>query len=272
MGKNNRVSPDRPFRKRDNFFDKSKPEFKAKNKFPNKYNKAKPTDLKPKKDFLKPSTNGSNDFFVKPFSAKNEISKQSEKPDKKVNTESQKERRPFDKKAWRLKKYSKKYKLDQWEDKRKKAVLRGYYRNLKDDEPKLDVKKIYEENPSEDEDDAGRTNEENENNLNKSIDDEKELPISEPEVFEEPAINAKQKKNKAFKKAHMEFQRLKEEKLKKKEEVMKVKAEKEKAIEEYKKKKNEKFKRLNKKTKRGQPIMKDRIEMLLERIQQNVNN
>lgn len=42
------------------------------------------------------------------------------------------------------------------------------------------------------------------------------------------------------------------------------------ALEEYKKKKKYKNKKLRKKTKKGQPVMKERLELLLEKIQASV--
>ena len=45
------------------------------------------------------------------------------------------------------------------------------------------------------------------------------------------------------------------------------KAEREEALRQYRANKAETFKRLSKKTKKGQPVMKDRLEMLLQKIQ-----
>lgn len=46
--------------------------------------------------------------------------------------------------------------------------------------------------------------------------------------------------------------------------------EREEALRKYKEKKLRNFKLLSKKTKKGQPVMKGRIEMLLEKIQQSL--
>ncbi|KAF2896618.1 hypothetical protein ILUMI_09561 [Ignelater luminosus] len=182
----------------------------------------------------------------------------------------QKTKKPFDKKKWRLQKYSKKYKLQQWEEKRKKAVLHQYYKQVKDDEPKFDVKKIYEQYKDEDEDDVNKQEEtENENNLNRDIVEEQHnLAKDEPGESEINAMTTRKKK--AFKKAHLEYKRIQEEKQQKKEEIKTKKAEKAEALKQYKQKKLEKYKKLNKKTKKGQPIMKYRMEMLLEQIQKSV--
>ncbi|KAJ8978810.1 hypothetical protein NQ317_018900 [Molorchus minor] len=194
-----------------------------------------------------------------------------EKPTTAVNqvvTSAKQEKRPFDKKKYRLKKYSKKFKLQQWEQKREKAVLRGYYKSIKEDEPKFDVESIYKE-AEEGEDDTSnandKINEENENNLNESIN--KEAAGSEDESV---PSSSKRKKGKAFKKAYQEFERIKGEKNKKKEEFLRKKAEKEEALKVYKKNKLEKFKKLSRKTKKGQPIMKERMELLLEKIQNSL--
>ncbi|GLV39868.1 hypothetical protein CBL_08068 [Carabus blaptoides fortunei] len=174
---------------------------------------------------------------------------------------------------WIKLKYSKKYKLDQWEDKRKKAVLREYYKEIKDDKPKMDVQKIYSQYA----DDSDNENElKVETQTHKYVrnpdyvpheSDLEDIEFSE-EVEENPEkFNKHKSKGSAFKKARLEFERLKQEKLAKREEYLKKKAEKAEAMNEYRKKKNEKYKKLNKKTKRGQPVMKDRLEMLLEKIQ-----
>jgi len=42
----------------------------------------------------------------------------------------EKTKRPFDKKKWRTKQYSKKQKLQDWDERRKKAVIRDYYKEL----------------------------------------------------------------------------------------------------------------------------------------------
>lgn len=74
----------------------------------------------------------------------------------------------------------------------------------------------------------------------------------------------------AFHKAKKEFLRKKDEKRKRKEEVTRVKSEREEALKKYKEKKMQMYKKLSKKTRKGQPVMKDRLEMLLEKIQQQV--
>ncbi|XP_071054439.1 uncharacterized protein [Onthophagus taurus] len=190
----------------------------------------------------KPSQQGSSSFFFKPDPSQNKTINEGFKP-----KTSSTERKPFDKKKWRMQRYSRKYKVQQWEDRRKKEVLREYYKQI-DDRPKFDVKKIYDEN------------ELDTNNETLLQTEQEEAPIEENEF----------KKNKARKKAHEEFERIKEEKKKLKEEMIKKKAEKKEALKKSKEERLVKFKRLNRKTKKGQPIMKDRMEFLLEQIQKNM--
>lgn len=182
-------------------------------------------------------------------------------------------KKPFDKKKWRMQKYSKKYKLEQWEDKRKQTVLRGYYNQIKDDK-KFDVQKIYEQDQSDDENSENETK----HNLNESISRLNEVNQDAVDGSSGSNVNqnsAKQhnlgsRKNKAFQKAREEFQRIKKEKELAKEERQKAAAERKEALKEYKQKKVEKVKRLNKRTRKGQPIMRDRMEMLFEQVQKSV--
>lgn len=222
-------------KRKDNFFNK------------NKVRKIEKFSQQKHSNFQTSTTGGTtaDDFFIQPIKSDEKVdsgkspqekSIQKDKTDKSV-------KKPFDKKLWRLQKYSKKYKLQEWEDKRKKAVLRGYYRKVKE-ESDFDVKKIYEE-------EEGATSIKGSNEINED--------------------NLK-KKGKAFKKAQQEFERIKGEKEAKKEEFLRRRKEKEEALKEYKRKKNEKFKKLNRKTKKGQPIMKERMEMLLEQIQNSLKN
>lgn len=170
-------------------------------------------------------------------------------------------KKPFDKKTYRLKKYSKKFKVQQWEDTRKKAVLKDYYRQVKDPDQKFDVTRIYDDPRNRDSDDDNLpTNTTPTTSITKIV-----------EVNKSSGDDTLIKKKKPFQKAQEHFNRLKDEKQKKREEFLKVKAEREEALKKYRKEKSIKSKRLSRKTKRGQPIMKDRIEMLLEKIQKSVN-
>lgn len=161
------------------------------------------------------------------------------------------EKKPFDKKLFRLKKYSKKYKLQQWEDQRKKTLLREYHRSLKGvNEPKWNVAKIYEE------------------------DDLESEQIKADTVRNDNTVNdeEKPKQRKPFLKPHERFQKIKEEKQKKKEEMLQRQAEREKAIKQANKERYERNKKLSQKTKKGQPIMRYRMEMLLEKIEKSIKS
>ncbi|XP_016921801.1 thyroid transcription factor 1-associated protein 26 homolog isoform X1 [Apis cerana] len=145
------------------------------------------------------------------------------------------EKKPFNKKQYRLKKYSNKYKINQWEERRKKAALRGFYKQI-DKDQQQNVKKSFAS----------------------KVDDQKE--------------HETQPKNlNAFHKAKQEFLRKQNEKRKQKEEALRVKTEREEALKNYKERRMQTYKKLSKKTKKGQPVMKDRLEMLLEKIQQQVS-
>ncbi|OAD56005.1 Thyroid transcription factor 1-associated protein 26 like protein [Eufriesea mexicana] len=145
------------------------------------------------------------------------------------------EKKPFNKKKYRLQKYSNKYKIKQWEERKKKAILRSFY---------------------------------------KQIDKDQQRNLKKPSVFKDDNQNehtTQPPKKSAFYKAKQEYLRKKDEKCKQKEETLRVKAEREEALKKYKEKKMQTYKKLSKKTKTGQPVMKDRLEMLLEKIQQQVS-
>lgn len=245
------MATDRP-KMKDNFFKKTHQNF-HKVKFQRKNRKEESVPV--------PSAN-SNNFFIE----SNDVVRSDRKPktskvcDFQEHSNSKTEKKPFDKKRYRLQKYSKKYQLQQWEDKRKKAVLHSYYKSLKEDQ--LNTKNTVQENLNKNDIDDKQKND----NIS-----EKTLDTDKTNYFEDDSSkNSKARKARLFRKAHLEFQRIKEEKEKEKELSLKKKMKKEEALQKYKKNKIEKFKKLNKKTKKGQPIMKDRIEMLLEKIQNSV--
>lgn len=66
------------------------------------------------------------------------------------------------------------------------------------------------------------------------------------------------------------YKQIQEEKKARNFEVLRKKEEIRQALEEYKQKKKYKNKKLGKKTRKGQPVMKERLELLLEKIQANV--
>ncbi|XP_029163143.1 thyroid transcription factor 1-associated protein 26 homolog [Nylanderia fulva] len=155
------------------------------------------------------------------------------KPAKEGDDKKEKVEKKFDKKKYRLQKYSNKYKIDQWEEKRKKAVLRGFYKELAKDQ---------------------------QNSQSSSL--------NKPKNTNE--ISNSKSKSYAFYKAKQEYKRKQEDKKRRIEDAIRVKAEREEALRKYKEKKLQNFRVLSRKTRKGQPVMKGRIEMLLEKIQQSV--
>ncbi|XP_011631059.1 thyroid transcription factor 1-associated protein 26 homolog [Pogonomyrmex barbatus] len=155
----------------------------------------------------------------------------------KKDEENKHHEKKFDKKKYRLQKYSNKYKIKQWEERRKKAVLRGFYKELEKDQQNSTQTLLNSSSTSK--------------NVNETTDKFK-------------------KKGYAFFKAKQEYRRKQEEKKKRIEDAARMKAEREEAMKNYREKKMRNFKILSKRTKKGQPVMKGRIEMLLEKIQQSV--
>lgn len=197
----------------------------------------------------KPSTSSGGGFFIRssqPQKPRQEREQQkpnnkkprvSSSPRRKTSDDGvTKEKKPFDKKQWRLRKYSKKHKLEEWENNRKKVIGRRYNRELKK-QPTFDVQKIYEE----------AEKEENEETQVTSEDDGKKKRMSYKERIE----------------------KMQEDKERAREEAIKRREEKKAKIEEYKRKKDEKNRILSKRTKKGQPIMKGRLELLLQQIQES---
>lgn len=230
---------------------------------------------------IAPSLRGTENFFIKPakFSG---IQEKSIKPSADSKTENQpsivlvpskvgsvvgtvkqktsgnniKEKKPFDKQKYRFKKYSKKYKLQQWEESRKKVLLREYHRSVRaDDGPKLNVNEIYKKYDDESSTDRSQeTKETVDNKINSDFESE----------------NMENRKKKKFLKPHERYQQIQEEKQKRIEENKRKREEREEAIKKAKKARFERNKKLSRKTKKGQPIMKYRMEMLLEKIENSL--
>ncbi|XP_060825154.1 thyroid transcription factor 1-associated protein 26 homolog [Bombus pascuorum] len=142
-------------------------------------------------------------------------------------------KKPFDKKKYRLQKYSNKYKVTQWEQRRKKAVLRGFYKQIDKDQ-------------------------------------QQNLRIFASKANDQNGHENQPRRLSAFHKAKQEFLDKKNEKRERVEEASRVKAEREEALKRYKEKKMQTYKQLSRKTKKGQPVMKARLEMLLEKIEQQM--
>ncbi|XP_052741455.1 thyroid transcription factor 1-associated protein 26 homolog [Bicyclus anynana] len=160
-----------------------------------------------------------------------------------------KEKKPFDKKTYRLKKYSKKYKLEQWEEQRKKKLIHEYQKNIKTESVSGTYKpKSFDEDITDSIDEVGRF-------------------VKHPDLLEKELKEKPQKSKDPFLKAKEQYNKVKQEKFAKQEAMKKAKEERNQKLQEYKKKKHEKFKKLSKKTKKGQPVMTGRLELLLEKIQ-----
>ncbi|KAL4096659.1 hypothetical protein QTP88_021572 [Uroleucon formosanum] len=149
-----------------------------------------------------------------------------------MSSQVEKTKKPFDKKKWRTKKYSNKQKLQDWDERRKKAVIRDYYKKL-----------------------------------NKSG---YERPLDTLNN-EDTNLTKQQKRPNPHKEAQERYNQIQEEKKARRLEASKKKEEIRQALEEYKQKKKFKNKKLGKKTRKGQPVMKERLELLLEKIQASVN-
>lgn len=163
-----------------------------------------------------------------------------------VAPENGQDKKPFDKKAYRLKKYSKKYKLEQWEEQRKKQLLRNFHKEVKNEPAAGSYKPInFDEDVTDSNQEVGRF-------------------VKHPDVLEREKA---QSRKDPFWQAKQQYNKIKQDKQRKKEEIEKAKEEKNQKLQEYKKKKQERFKKLSKKTKKGQPVMTGRLEMLLEKIQ-----
>ncbi|KAJ8923941.1 hypothetical protein NQ315_006717 [Exocentrus adspersus] len=197
----------------------------------------------------KSSSTVSKNFFVKSKNSGTSNESETYKSNSsKVNHELQSIKKPFDKKKYRLQKYSKKYKLEQWQEKRKKAVVRDYYKTLKKD-VNTNGSTISKEHFDELVDGTESTDRGVLIDTNTTMSDIKSAnSVAETENVTTRGI--KEKKRKPFRKAYQVFEHINEEKEKRREVLLIKKREKEEALNAYKKKKAEKFKKLNKKTKK----------------------
>lgn len=183
-------------------------------------------------------------------------------------------KKPFDKKTYRIKKYSNKYKLDKWEENRRKTVLKKYYKDLKNDPKYGNYKPFDFDNAQMSASDDEEPEEESEaapvvQKKPREAPEEEIKYVMHPDAMD--TFRKKQKsKNQPFRRAQQELNRLRDEKNEIKEAAVTAKQERAAALASYKLKKSEKFKKLSKKTKTGQPLMKDRMQMLLENIQRIV--
>ena len=146
-----------------------------------------------------------------------------------------KEKKPFNKKIWRDRKYGHSHKVDQWKEKHKLAAKFQYKRLLK---------------------------KEQKNNPNF-------VPVTDQKKFSKDNNSSK---NFALTKAKNKYNERVSQKQSKKEEFLRKQEEKNEAVKKYKEKKAARLKVLNAKTKRGQPKMGGRIELLLAKIEEQCQN
>eukprot|EP00088_Acartia_fossae_P022865 TRINITY_DN23976_c0_g1_i1.p1 TRINITY_DN23976_c0_g1~~TRINITY_DN23976_c0_g1_i1.p1 ORF type:complete len:179 (+),score=39.80 TRINITY_DN23976_c0_g1_i1:40-576(+) len=169
------------------------------------------------------------------------------------------EKRPFDKKAWRKKQYDKKSRIDAWQGQRKAHMTTKYKRMLKKEKPQgLDVQKIYSEDKNPNLLPLGGSDKP----VNNSADGNSSLEKSSSGQSK-PWL----KKKSSFQKAQQKYTEKKSAKEKKIEEAQQRRAEREAKLKIYREKKNKRSKVMNARTKKGQPLMGDRIQLLLEKIQ-----
>ncbi|KAK0084734.1 hypothetical protein PV325_006488 [Microctonus aethiopoides] len=142
-------------------------------------------------------------------------------------------KKQFDKIKYRQQKYSNKFKVATWENERKRILTRELYCSLVCRKQGVFVKASGPEDYF--------------NKINN-----KEEPQGKPN-----SVLA----------ARLQYNRRKRELREQKEKNLRAKAERHEALEKYKAKKAENFKKLSRKTSKGQPVMKDRLELLLAKIQ-----
>lgn len=173
-------------------------------------------------------------------------------------------KRTFNKQQYRLQKYSKKYKMEQWESKRKLAVIRNYRKELRKDGT----------------DGRKRNDNANAKDSTAAVSEERHSTFDPREGYENSREDALpnrdawkdgKNENPAYKEtigttryAKKDYKVSLEQR---KEDMLKGEIERKRAMKLYKQRKAEKYKILSQKTKKGQPVMKGRIEMLLEKIQ-----
>lgn len=150
--------------------------------------------------------------------------------------------------------------VNQWEDRRKKAILRDYYK-----ERDRSQRQHPEQLVSLKSDDQTENNQYVFYSLHTFKVCSDKINVTKLIIYRSHMYRIS-----AFHKAKQEFLRKKNEKKKSQEDALRVKSEREEALKKYKDKRMQTYKRLSKKTRKGQPVMKDRLEMLLEKIQRQV--
>ncbi|XP_069687192.1 uncharacterized protein [Periplaneta americana] len=142
----------------------------------------------------------------------------------------------LNKKEWRQRKYNNKYKVEKWEEGRRKAILHNYYKELRKGE--------------------GFSFDRRKQMTKQSLDGNRNR-ISSRSAFQE---------------AQEEYKRKMEERIAELKEAQRKKEERSQALARYGAVKAEVYKKLSRKTKKGQPVMKGRIELLLTKLHRDLKS
>ncbi|KAK9880588.1 hypothetical protein WA026_011828 [Henosepilachna vigintioctopunctata] len=198
------------------------------------------------------SNRKSDPFFIEKSSKNNRTHRDTNNRQKQTknvtpSTDSvKKEKKPFDKKKWRHKKYSIDFKMKKWEESRKKKMLYKYRKDVKNKDQGFDVQKIYEEHEQDiAEDDTSDNQEPESSRKNETYSNDPENNIKNRKLgdkFQRTGGTNEEKGNLG----RGEFDK--------------------------KQSRTEIPKKKFRKTKKGQPVMKDRLESLFERIKHSVMN
>ncbi|ESO86944.1 hypothetical protein LOTGIDRAFT_235139 [Lottia gigantea] len=167
------------------------------------------------------------------------------KIDKKFSKEGLDRRKPYDKSRQYKKHTGNKSEGQGFADLRKQKVKRGYYKFIKKQEKKAQQAKEEVKDGNSSEPDTN----------------------DEEQSSKEISQNSFKEKQNRFSKAKEEFEKQKAEELRQKEEAIKEKEARDEAIRIYNEKKAEKHNKFKIRTSKGQPIMKYRMQDLLQQIQ-----
>lgn len=167
-------------------------------------------------------------------------------------------KKKFDKKAYRTKKYDNKAKLDDWKEKRRVAMQHKYKKLLKKEKNVgSSAAELYRQFEAED---------------TKTADLASSVLQQSPARTKNSANSGKYVKNKSLNRAKLRFEEKRAAAARKQEEFLQRQKDRAEALKKYKQKKDLRFKKLSAKNKKGQPLMGGRIELLLEKIQEQMSN
>ena len=163
-------------------------------------------------------------------------------------------KKAFDKKAYRQKKYDKKSKLEDYQNRRKSLMKHKYKKIVKSETVKgLDVGKLYSEYEKD-----------------SRVDFSKDITGENSSGSNQSHVKKPYKRPSSHQRAKMRLKVKKAEQEEKEAMLSKKKTERENKRKIYLEKKIKRTKTLNAHNKKGQPLMGGRMEMLLEKIQQSM--